>query len=259
MMSARLKTNVIARSFLLQSCWNYQGMQNIGFAFAIQPWLRTIERRGGPSVVEGTKRHLEYFNTQPYMASFVLGVTGRLEEELAAAAPEARAPIEQRISRLKAAFGSALAGVGDSLFWATLRPACAAFAMLLWLVLFSMGVYDAFGWAALAYLASYNVPALAVRWRGLALGYGLGEGLAGELKRFNWQDRMRKIRWAGLICAVPLTIAALLVPPWAPAASWWNVLALAAAVGIRQFGWPTPRVCAASLAFFVIAAAAGVL
>ncbi len=259
MMSTRLKTSVVARSLLLQSCWNYQGMQNVGFAFALQPWLRSIERGGGPSAAESTKRHLEFFNTQPYMASFVLGVTGRLEEERAAAPPHAREQVAQRISRLKAAFGSALAGVGDSLFWGTLRPACAAFGMCLWLLTYTLGADDPFLWAALGYLLSYNVPALALRWRGLALGYGLGEGLAGELKRFNWQERMRKIRWAGLGLAVLLTMAALLVPPWAPAASWWNVLAIAAALGIRRLGYPTPRVFTASLGLFVLAAAAGVL
>lgn len=258
-MSRGLSTSVVARSLLLQSCWNYQGMQNLGFAFALQPWLRSIERKGGPPAADSTRRHLEFFNTQPYMACFVLGVTGRLEEELAASPPEARLMVAQRISRLKAAFGSALAGVGDSLFWGTLRPACAALGICLWLLFYTLGAEEPFAWAALGYLLAYNVPALALRWRGLSLGYGLGEALAGELKRFNWQERMRKVRWAGLVLAILVTLAALAVPPSAPAASWWNVAAVAAALAIRRTGTSTPRVYAASAGLFVLAAAAGLL
>lgn len=249
-----LRTRVAARSLLLQACWNEQGMQNVGFAFALQPWLRAIERRGGPPAGEAIARHLEYFNTQPYMASFVLGVAGRLEEERASAPEAARAEAAQRISKLKAAFGSALAGIGDALFWGALRPACVALAIFTWLVLWSEGVEHPAGWAAGLFLAAYNGPALWLRWRGLALGYGLGEGLAVELKRFRWQSRMRAVRWLGLLLAVLLTAAALVVPPWARVASWWNVALVAAAVAVARLGWSTPRVYAASVALCIAAA-----
>ena len=92
-----LRVRVAARSLLLQSCWNEEGMQNVGFAFALKPWLKRIEREGGPPEAEAVRRHLQYFNTQPYMASFVLGVAGRLEEGLAAEAPEALAAAYARI------------------------------------------------------------------------------------------------------------------------------------------------------------------
>lgn len=257
-MRVALQTKVAARSLLLQACWNYEGMQNVGFAFALLPWLRSIERAGGPPARSSVGRHLEYFNTQPYMASFVLGVTGRLEEELAAAPEESRPQIAQRISRLKAAFGAALAGVGDALFWGTLRPACAALGISAWLVAWTRGAEHPAPWAAAVYLAAYNGPALWMRWRGLSLGYGLGEHLAGELKRFKWQDRIRALRWLGLGLAVAVTASALLVPPWAVVASWWNVLALGAALAVRRLGYPTPRVYAASVALFILAAAAGI-
>jgi len=243
-----LRARVAARSLLLQSCWNDQGMQNVGFAFALAPWLKRIERSGGPSAAEGVRRHLQFFNTQPYMASFVLGVSGRLEEELAAQPPESRPAAEARIQRLKAGFGSALAGVGDSLFWGALRPFCAALGLFTWLTAWSMGSRHPAAWAAAAYLAAHNLPALWLRWSGVGLGYALGEGLAGELRNFRWHERIRALRWAGLALAALVSAAALLVPPWSPAASWTNVAVLALAVGIRSFGWSTPRVYAASTA-----------
>lgn len=253
-----LRSKVAARSLLLQSCWNYEGMQNVGFAFALAPWLKTIERRGGPPASEAMRRHLEFFNTQPYMAAFVLGVAGRLEEELAEAPEAARPQLEARISRLKGAFGSALAGVGDALFWGTLRPFCAALAISVWLFAWTVGSGHPVAWAATTYLLAYNGPALWLRWSGVSLGYDMGEQLAVELKRFRWQERMRMFRWAGFALAAILCACALVVPPWAPAASWWNVPLLLAAILVRKLGYPTPRVYAGSVVLCVLAALAGV-
>ncbi|MBI4423115.1 MAG: PTS system mannose/fructose/sorbose family transporter subunit IID [Elusimicrobia bacterium] len=253
----RLKANMAARSLLLQACWNYEGMQNLGFAFTLLPWLRRIQRRGGGSAAEGLKRHLEFFNTQPYMASFIIGVTGRLEEDLSAAPPEARPELAARISRLKQGFGAALAGIGDAFFWATLRPFCAALAIAVWLFAWTVGSPSPVLWGLGTYLCAYNAPALWVRWRGLELGYLWGETAAVELKRFRWHDRIRVLRWAGLVVAAGVCFCALLVPPWSAAASWTNVLLLAAALAVRAYGVATPRIYAASVAAAFLAALAG--
>lgn len=254
-----LQSKVAARSLLIQSCWNYEGMQNVGFAFALAPWLKTIERRGGPPAEAGLQRHLEFFNTQPYMAAFVLGVSGRLEEELAEAPEEARPQLAARISRLKGAFGSALAGIGDALFWGTLRPVCASLGIALWLLAYTLGSESPAAWAAGGYLLAYNLPALWLRWKGLSMGYRMGEGLAVELKHFRWQEKIKVIRWIGLVLAAAVAASALLVAPWAPAASLWNVVLLAAAIAVRRLGYPTPRVYAASVALCILAAAAGLV
>ena len=247
-----LRARVAGRRLLLQSYWNAAGMQNVGFAFAMAPWLEEIERRGGPPAAEGQRRHLRFFNTQPYMASFVLGVAGRLEEERAAQPREARPPVEERVERLKAGFGSALAGVGDPLFWGALRPFCAALTLFTWLAAWAGGRLHPALWAAAACLAAHNIPALWIRWRGIGLGYAWGEALAVELKRFQWQKAIRILRWVGLGLAAVVAAAALLVPPWSPAASWGNVLFLAAALAARPFGWSTPKVYAATLAASVV-------
>ena len=39
-LSAAARRAVWRRQFLLQGCWNYEGMQNVGFAYAILPALR---------------------------------------------------------------------------------------------------------------------------------------------------------------------------------------------------------------------------
>ncbi|MGH7738547.1 MAG: PTS system mannose/fructose/sorbose family transporter subunit IID, partial [bacterium] len=70
------------RSFFLQTLWNFERYLNYGFAFALLPVFRKLypaEARGAALV-----RHLEYFNTHPYMASFILGAAARMEAERAA-------------------------------------------------------------------------------------------------------------------------------------------------------------------------------
>lgn len=74
------------RSTFIQGSWNYERMQNGGWAFSMIPAIKklykTKEERSA-----ALKRHLEFFNTHPYIASPILGVTLALEEERANGAP----------------------------------------------------------------------------------------------------------------------------------------------------------------------------
>jgi PTS system mannose-specific IID component len=128
-------------------------MQNLGFLFGIDGWLRRIY----PDPEEYRRaalRHLEHFNTQPYMASFALGLVGALEEERASAPDERKPVIEERIRQLKRAVGAGLAAVGDSFFWGALRPACAGVTILAGLAFWTAGASHPIFWSAVVYLSS---------------------------------------------------------------------------------------------------------
>ena len=75
-------------------------------------------------------RRLELFNTQPYMASFALGFALRLEDEIAAAGPRERVDLERNLGAMKKSLASALAALGDPLFWGALRPTALIVAVL---------------------------------------------------------------------------------------------------------------------------------
>ncbi|MDY0839749.1 PTS system mannose/fructose/sorbose family transporter subunit IID, partial [Lacticaseibacillus paracasei] len=66
------------RSTFIQGSWNYERMQNGGWAYTLIPALKrlyhTKEDRSA-----ALKRHLEFFNTHPYLASPIIGVTMALE------------------------------------------------------------------------------------------------------------------------------------------------------------------------------------
>ena len=161
------------RTFLLQATWNYERQQGLGWAWWFKP---VLDRLYPDAAVKGQRlaEHTAYFNTQPTMASLALGAVAGIEEECASGA----GPDVGAVQRIKAVLGSALAALGDRLFWSTLRPFAAC-----------LGVLIALGgsWrGAVALLVCYNLFHLVIRWRGVAWGYrrgpaGLGEGLRERL------------------------------------------------------------------------------
>ncbi|MCX8662018.1 PTS system mannose/fructose/sorbose family transporter subunit IID [Gilliamella sp. B2911] len=116
-LSKKDRLSVAWRSTFLQGSWNYERMQNGGLVYSMIPAIKklytTKEDRSA-----ALKRHLEFFNTHPYLASPVLGVTLALEEERANGAPVD----DVTIQGVKVGMMGPLAGVGDPVFWFTLRP-----------------------------------------------------------------------------------------------------------------------------------------
>ncbi len=111
------RISVWFRSFFLQGSWNYERMQNGGWAFAMIPAIKRLYKTKEEKAA-ALKRHLEFFNTHPYVASPVLGVTLALEEERANGAPVEDATIQG----VKIGMMGPLAGIGDPVFWFTVRP-----------------------------------------------------------------------------------------------------------------------------------------
>ena len=64
---------------MIQASWSFDRMQTLGFAYAMLPALRRLYPNGD-ELTSRINLHLEYFNTQPYLASFILGAAVRLEE-----------------------------------------------------------------------------------------------------------------------------------------------------------------------------------
>lgn len=105
------------RSTFLQGSWNYERMQNGGWAYSLIPALRKLypEKK---DLSLALKRHLEFFNTHPYLASPIIGVTLALEEDKANGADVDNTAIQG----VKVGMMGPLAGVGDPVFWYTVRP-----------------------------------------------------------------------------------------------------------------------------------------
>jgi len=153
----RVRRKVWFRQFLLQGCWNYEGMQNVGFAYSILPALRDRYEGRPEELSRGLKRHLEFFNTHPAMAAVILGAAIRLEERVAAGKADPRA-----VGTFKVGLMGSLGAIGDSFFWGALKPMASAAGAILALV------HPLLGIATLLFL--YNSSHLALRFRGFAAG-----------------------------------------------------------------------------------------
>ena len=105
------------RSTFLQGSWNYERMQNLGWAYALIPAIKKLytSKEDRAAALE---RHLEFFNTHPYVAAPIIGVTLALEEEKANGAEIDNTAIQG----VKIGMMGPLAGIGDPVFWFTVRP-----------------------------------------------------------------------------------------------------------------------------------------
>lgn len=105
------------RSQFLQGSWNYERMQNLGWAYALIPAIKKLYTKKEDQAA-ALERHLEFFNTHPYVAAPIMGVTLALEEERANGTEIDDAAIQG----VKIGMMGPLAGIGDPVFWFTVRP-----------------------------------------------------------------------------------------------------------------------------------------
>ncbi len=168
---------VFWRCLLLQAAWNRRGMQNLGFAYAIDPALRALYP--DPALRrEALRRHLATFNCHPYTAAAIVGGAVSHEEKVAAGEEPAQAPLEY-----KQVLQGPLAAVGDGFFWAGLRPFFGALGAVGTLL---------FGWPALAVaVVAYNAIHLWLRWTLFSAGYRSGDAIVERIAA------LRLPRWAG--------------------------------------------------------------
>ena len=102
------------RSLFLQASFNYERMQANGWLYTILPALRKIHKN--PDDLRASMRmHLEFFNTHPFLVTFISGLVVSMEEA------------KENISTIRAIKVSTMGpggGIGDAVFWLTLLSIC---------------------------------------------------------------------------------------------------------------------------------------
>ena len=163
------------RSTFIQGSWNYERMQNGGWAYAMIPAIKKLYTTKEDRAL-ALKRHLEFFNTHPYIASPILGVTLALEEERANGAPVD----DVAIQGVKVGMMGPLAGVGDPVFWFTVRP-----------MLGALGASLAMGGSILGpiiFFVAWNLIRWGFMWYTQEFGYKAGSKITEDLSGGLLQD-----------------------------------------------------------------------
>lgn len=163
------------RSTFIQGSWNYERMQNGGFAFSMIPAIKKLYSSKEDRTA-ALQRHLEFFNTHPYIASPILGVTLALEEERANGAPVD----DVAIQGVKVGMMGPLAGIGDPVFWFTVRPMLGALGASLALSGNILG--------PIIFFVAWNLIRWGFMWYTQEFGYRAGSAITDDLSGGLLQD-----------------------------------------------------------------------
>lgn len=183
------------RSTFLQGSWNYERMQNLGWAYALIPAIKKLYKSEEERSA-ALERHLEFFNTHPYVAAPILGVTLALEEEKANGAEID----DTAIQGVKIGMMGPLAGIGDPVFWFTVRP-----------ILGALGASIATSGnilGPLIFFFGWNIIRMAFLWYTQELGYKAGSEITKDLSGGILQDITKGASILGMF------ILAALVERW---------------------------------------------
>ena len=156
------------RLTFLQGSWNYERMQNLGWAYALMPAIKKLYTTKEDRAA-ALGRHLEFFNTHPYVAAPIMGVTMALEEERANGAEID----DTAIQGVKIGMMGPLAGVGDPVFWYTIRPILGALGASLALAGNIMG--------PIIFFLGWNIIRMAFLWYTQEIGYRAGSNITKDL------------------------------------------------------------------------------
>jgi PTS system mannose-specific IID component len=192
------------RVFHLQVLWNFERYLSYGVTYFLMPVLKKIypvaEERS-----QAMTRHLEYFNTHPYMASFVLGAILKMEEEKQELPKPKQKQKEDEISALKVGMMGPIAAMGDNLFWATIRPYCALIAVTL-VLSHAFQIKGQYWIIPLLFLLVYNVAHVGLRLVGFWQGYRQGDQVVLTLRKYGFQEAIRGLRLASILLLAVLIV-----------------------------------------------------
>ncbi|MGB3342238.1 MAG: PTS system mannose/fructose/sorbose family transporter subunit IID [bacterium] len=170
---------VLFASFFIQTSWSFFSMQGMGFLFNLFAGADKDQRD------KILKTYKGFFNTHPYMSSYIVGATLRAYDEGNVSADE--------IGNFIAITQTSFASTGDLLFWQTLRPAMLLVAAILAV---KSGIIG-----PLAFVIAFNIFHLFHRMRGIYDGYRMSRDVIYILKAKRFTAVRHIFEILGAFCA----------------------------------------------------------
>lgn len=165
------------RSLPMEFSWHYERQMHMGFEFMMIPALKKIYKDDPEKYKEALQRNLEFFNCSMYVTTFIGNIVASMEEMNAK--QDDFDPTS--ISTMKVALMGPLAGIGDSLFFGTIR-------------IIAIGIGTSLAaqgniLGTLLFLLVFNVPAFLVRYFGAMKGYELGANYLEKIQKSGMMDK----------------------------------------------------------------------
>ena len=178
---------MVWRSLNLQGSFNYERMQAGGWLYGILPGLLAIHGEGSEDLKTSMAHNLEFFNTHPFLVTFVMGIVLSLEQQKADVGT---------IRAVRVAAMGPLGGIGDAIFWFTLVPIAAGIGS-------NMAIDGSIA-GPIVFLALFNIVQFAVRFFLMHWSYNLGTK-AIELLTANAKEFTRAASLLGVFVVGALT------------------------------------------------------
>lgn len=154
---------MVWRSCFLQASFNYERMQSAGWLYGILPGLEKIHTNKD-DLAASMSHNMEFFNTHPFLVTFVMGIVLSLEQH------KAEIPT---IRAVRVAAMGPLGGIGDAIFWFTLVPITAG-------ITSNMAISGNIA-APFIFLIVFNVVQFVVRFWLMNWSYKMGTDAIGIL------------------------------------------------------------------------------
>lgn len=145
------------RSLFEQSCFSFERMQAVGFAWGMGECFRKIFGNNNDEMAGALKNNLDFINTEPHMAAILQGLIVSMEESH---------QDRELIHSLKTGLFGPLAGLGDAIWWYTAMPIIAAICCSL------AGQGSVLG--PIVYIAFWAITAIFSRILFVRMGYNAG-------------------------------------------------------------------------------------
>ena len=178
---------MVWRSLNLQGSFNYERMQAGGWLYGILPGLLAIHGEGSEDLKTSMAHNLEFFNTHPFLVTFVMGIVLSLEQQKADVGT---------IRAVRVAAMGPLGGIGDAIFWFTLVPIAAG-------ICSNMAIDGSIA-GPIVFLSLFNIVQFAVRFFLMHWSYNLGTK-AIELLTANAKEFTRAASLLGVFIVGALT------------------------------------------------------
>lgn len=149
------------RSMPMEASFNYERMMSLAFSYSMSGVIQKLYSDVNDQKA-AMQRHLEFFNCTSATSPFIAGVAASMEER------KANDPSfdESSINAMKAGLMGPISGIGDSIFWGSLR-----------IIASGIGISLAKQGSILGpilFLIVFNVPSVLVRYFGTLWGYKAG-------------------------------------------------------------------------------------
>jgi len=177
---------MVWRSLNLQGSFNYERMQAAGWLYCILPGLEKIHT-DKEDLSTSMQHNLEFFNTHPFLVTFVMGIVLSMEQQ--------KADINT-IRAVRVAAMGPLGGIGDALFWFTLVPITAG-------ITANMAINGSIA-GPILFLLIFNIVQMALRFFLMNWSYELGSK-AIEILTANAKEFTRAASMLGVFVVGALT------------------------------------------------------